>query len=118
MGGLFMMFMMASAHVTEKTLVKIGTFDGSSGEFKSQDINYSDPKSDPVFVVGQSRDKDWYRFQPGPANWIAAGRLHLFTEKFVLADAPLGDYRLILAILYETPRLSFPQLEGNGHIGF
>src|SRR5260370_15329730 len=118
MGGLFMMFMMASAHVTEKTLVKIGTFDRSSGEFKSQDINYADPKSDPVFVVGQSRDKDWYRFQPGPANWIAGGRLQPFTVKFVLADAPLGVSRLKLAILYETPRLSFLKLEVNGHSGF
>ncbi len=44
----------AAAHATEKTLWKIGIFDGSSGEFKSQDINYADPKSDPVFVVGQS----------------------------------------------------------------
>ena len=108
----------AAAHATEKTLWKIGTFDGSSGEFKSQDINYADPKSDPVFVVGQSSDKDWYRFQPGPANGIAGGRLHPFTVKFVLNDAPLGVYRLKLAILYETPRLSFLKLEVNGHSGF
>jgi len=108
----------AVAHATEKTLWKIGTFDGSSGEFKSQDINYADPKSDPVFVVGQSSDNDWYRFQPGPANGIAGGRLHPFTVKFVLNDAPLGVYRLKLAILYETPRLSFLKLEINGHSGF
>jgi alpha-mannosidase len=107
-----------AAQATEKTLWKIGTFDGSSGEFKSQDINYSDPKSDPVFVVGQSRDKDWYRFQPGPANGIAGGRLHPFTVKFVLNDVPFGVYRLQLAILYETPRLSFLKLEVNGHSGF
>ncbi len=108
----------AAANATDKTLWKIGTFDGSSGEFKSQDINYSDPKSDPVFVVGQSSDKDWYRFQPGPANGIAGGRLHPFTVKFVLNDAPLGVYRLKLAILYETPRLSFLKLDVNGHSGF
>ncbi len=107
-----------AAHAAEKTLWKIGVFDRSSGEFKSQDIDYSDPKSDPVFVVGQSGDKDWYRFQPGPANGIAGGRLHPFTIKFVLDDAPLGVYRLKLAILYETPRLSFLKLEVNGHSGF
>ncbi len=107
-----------AAHATEKTLWEIGTFDGSSGEFKSQDINYADPKSDPVFVVGHSRDKDWYRFQPGPANGIAGGRLHPFTVKFALNDAPLGVYRLKLAILYETPRLSFLKLDVNGHSGF
>jgi len=108
----------AAANATEKTLWKIGTFDGSSEEFKSQDINYSDPKSDPVFMVGQNSDKDWYRFQPGPANGIAGGRLHPFTVKFVLNDAPLGVYRLKLAILYETPRLSFLKLDVNGHSGF
>jgi alpha-mannosidase len=108
----------AAAHATEKTLWKIGTFDGSSGEFKSQDIDYSDPKSDPVFVVSQSRDKDWYRFQPGPANGMAGGRLHPFAVKFVLNDAPFGVYRLKLAILYETPRLSFLKLDVNGHSGF
>lgn len=107
-----------AAHATERMLWKIGTFDGSSGEFKSQDINYADLKSDPVFVVGQSGDKDWYRFQPGPANGIAGGRLHPFTLKFVLNDAPLGVYRLKLAILYETPRLSFLKLVVNGHSGF
>src|SRR5271155_566506 len=106
------------AHAAEKTLWKIGTFDGSSGEFKSQDINYIDPKSDLVFVIGQSSDKDWYRFQPGPANGIAGGRLHPFTLKFRLDDAPRGVYRLKLAFLYETPRLSFLKLDVNGHSGF
>jgi alpha-mannosidase len=108
----------AAAHASERMIWKIGTFDGSSGEFKSQDINYADPKSDPVFVVGQSRDRDWYRFQPGPANGITGGRVHPFTVKFVLNAAPLGVYRLKLAVLYETPRLSFLKLEVNGHSGF
>jgi hypothetical protein len=107
-----------AAHATEKTLWKIGNFDGSSGEFKSQDIDYSDPKSDPVFEVGRSRDSDWYRFQPGPANGIAGGRLHPFTVKFVLNDAPHSVYHLRVAILHETPRLSFMQLGVNGHSGF
>ena len=106
------------AKATEKTLWTIGTFDGSSGEFKSQDINYADPNSDPVFVVGKSRDKDWYRFQPGPANGIAGGRLHPFTVKFPLKDTPRGAYHLKIAILYETPRLSFLKLDVNGHSGY
>ncbi len=108
----------AAANATEKTLWTIGTFDGSSGEFKSQDINYADPKSDPVFVAGESRDKDWYRFQPGPANGIAGGRLHPFTVKFPLKDTPRGAYHLKIAMLYETPRLSFLRLNVNGHCGY
>ena len=102
----------------EKTLWKIGTFDASSAEFKSQDINYADPKSDPVFVVGQNSDNDWYRFQPGPANGMAGARLHPFAVKFSLKDEPRGVYRLKVAILYETPRLSFLQLDVNGHSGY
>jgi hypothetical protein len=116
---LFMTVMLtACAHAASKTIWNIGTFNGSSGEFKSQDIDYSNPKSDPVFVVGQSSDKDWYRFQPGPANGISGGRLHPFTVKFVLNEAPVGVYRLKVAILYQTPRLSFLKLNVNGHSGF
>ncbi|MGH9641407.1 MAG: polysaccharide lyase family protein, partial [Terriglobales bacterium] len=109
----------AAAGASEQTLWKIGSFDGASGEFKSHwDVNYTDPKSNPVFVVGQNKDKDWYRFQPGPANGIAGGRLHPFTVKFPLHDTPRGVYRLKIAILYETPRLSFLKLDVNGHSGF
>ena len=108
----------AVAHSAEKTLWKIGTFDASSGEFKGQDIPYEDPKSDPVFVVGQSNDRDWYRFQPGPANGMTGGRLHPFTVKFLLNDAPRGVYHLKVAMLYETPRLSFLKLDVNGHSGY
>ena len=108
----------ALAHSAERTLWKIGTFDASSREFKSQDIPYEDPKSDPVFVVGQSNDRDWYRFQPGPANGMTGGRLHPFTVKFFLNDAPRGVYHMKVAMLYETPRLSFLKLDVNGHSGY
>ncbi len=108
----------AFVHASDKTLWKIGVFDGSSSEFRSQDINYADPKSDPVFVVGQNSDKDWYRFQPGPANAMTGARLHPFTLKFSLQDAPHGVYRLKIAILYETPRLSFLKVDANGHTGY
>ncbi len=102
----------------DKAVWKIGSFDASSAEFRSQDIDYADPKSDPVFVIGQSVDKDWYRFQPGPANGLTGGRLHPFTVKFRLQDQPSGVYHLKLGILYETPRRSFLKLDVNGHTGF
>jgi len=97
---------------------KIGIFNSSSGEFLDRDINYTDPKSDPVFVVGKNGDKDWYRFQPGPANGVTGGRLHPFIIKFSLQQAPRGVYYLRIAMLYETPRLSFLKLDVNGHFGF
>jgi alpha-mannosidase len=106
------------ALAADHSVWKIGSFDYSSGEFRSDGIDYADPDSDPVFVVGQSNDKDWYRFQPGPANGMTGGRLHPFTIKFSLKDAPLGVYYLRIAMLYETPRLSFLQLDVNGHSGY
>ena len=44
----------AIVHAADKALWKIGNFDGSSGEFKSQDINYADPKN-------QQKFRDWLR---------------------------------------------------------
>src|SRR5215471_3607764 len=102
----------------DQTIWAIGVFNHSSGEFRNEaGIDYADPKSDPVFVVGQSKDSDWYRFQPGPANGTTGGRLHPFTVKFTLHDTPQGVYHLRIAMLYETPRLSFLKLEVNGHSG-
>src|SRR6476620_6453177 len=85
------------------TLVwRIGEFNASSGEFRSQDIDYANPKSDPVYVVGKSTNQDWLRFQPGPANGMTGGRVHPFTIKFNLPSQPKGIFRLKIAMLYET----------------
>ncbi|HEU5402083.1 MAG TPA: polysaccharide lyase family protein [Terriglobales bacterium] len=97
---------------------RVGEFNDSSGEFRSQDIEYANPKSDPVYIVGKSTDQDWLRFQPGPANGMTGARLHPFTIRFNLKEQPRGVYRLKIAILYETPRLSFLKLIVNGHSGF
>src|SRR5512146_145057 len=82
---------------------RVGEFNDSSGEFRSQDIDYANPKSDPVYIVGKSTDQDWLRFQPGPANGMTGARLHPFTIRFNLKEQPRGVYRLKITILYETP---------------
>lgn len=107
----------AQQHSGAHVLWRIGTFNASSGEFRSQDIDYADPKSDVTYIVGKSSDHDWLRFQPGPANGMTGARLHPFTIRFNLAEPPKGVYRLKLAVLYETPRLSHLHLEVNGHAG-
>ncbi|HKD02048.1 MAG TPA: polysaccharide lyase family protein [Terriglobales bacterium] len=108
----------AAACAEEKPVWQIGLFDHSSNEFRSQRINYKDPKDDPVYRVGQSRDSDdWQRFQAGPANGMAGGREHPFTILFHLPDAPSGVYHLKIAMLYQTPRLSYLKLDVNGHSG-
>ena len=115
--GLLLAGAAALAGAQQRTVWQIGKFDGSSQEFRSQDIDYTSPKSDVVYTAGVSRDADWIRFQPGPANAVAGGRLHPFTVNFTLGEAPRGLYQLRVAILYETPRLSSLALSINGHKG-
>jgi alpha-mannosidase len=103
----------------DRPIWRIGEFDHSSGEFRSDNIDYADPKSDPVFIIGKSDvSRDWYRFQPGQANGATGGRLHPFTIRFVLGEKPYGTYRLRIAMLYETPRLPYLEVRVNGHSGF
>lgn len=110
--------LLASAALAEdRTLWQIGKFDQSSGGFRSEGIDYASPNSDPVFVIGQNKDADWYRFQPGPANGMTGARLHPFRLRFNLNDTPRGVFRLTIAMLYETPRLSALRLQVNGHAG-
>lgn len=107
----------ACAAAQQRLVWQIGKFDDSSQEFRSQGIDYASPASDVVYTVGKSNDSDWPRFQPGPANAIAGGRLHPFRVDFALKERPSGVYRLRVAMLYETPRLSSLELNVNGHTG-
>ena len=111
-------YLCADVSAQEKTIWEIGKFDASSREFRSQGIDYSKKESDTVYRVGKSKDsEDWQRFQPGPANGMAGGRVHPFTILFTLPERPAGVYRLTVGILYETPRLSHLQLDVDGHSG-
>lgn len=102
----------------QRTVWQIGTFDDSSREFHdTYGVDYANKSSDMNYVVGKSTERDWLRFQPGPANGMAGGRLHPFRIRFSLPDAPSGVYILKLAVLYETPRLSALRVEVNGHWG-
>jgi len=108
----------STAFGADRVLWRIGQFDRSSNEFRSQGIDYSTPKNDPIYRVGTSKDsEDWWRFQPGPANGMAGGREHPFTILFALPSIPRGLYRLKIAMLYETPRLSYLRVDINGHAG-
>ena len=107
----------ASAGAQQRVLWQIGRFDDSSQEFRSQNIDYTSPASNVIYTVGVSHDSDWIRFQPGPANAQTGGQPHPFTVRFALSQPPRGIYRLRVAILYETPRLSALRLSVNGHAG-
>jgi len=102
----------------QRTLWQIGQFDDSSREFHTSfGVNYASASSDVVYIVGKSTARDWLRFQPGPANGLAGGRLHPFKIQFALHETPHGTYALKLAMLYETPRLSALRVDVNGHAG-
>lgn len=112
-----------SAFAQERMIWRIGSFDRASGEFRANPDDYSNPKFDPVYRVGsgpidkKKDSEDWQRFQPGPANGMAGGREHPFTILFDLHDPAAGVFRLKIAILYETPRLSHLRIDLNGHSG-
>ena len=107
----------------ERVIWRIGSFDHASGEFRAKSDDYSNPKFDPVYRVGTSPidakkdSEEWQRFQPGPANGMAGRREHPFTVLFDLQDAATGMFRLKIAVLYETPRLSHLRVDLNGHSG-
>ena len=108
----------AMAWSQQRTVWQIGAFDDSSREFHdSFGVDYASTTSDVNYVVGKSNVQEWLRFQPGPANGLAGGRLHPFRIRFSLTDASRGVYVLKLAVLYETPRLSALRVELNGHEG-
>ena len=59
----------ATVRAETETVFRVGTFDESSYEFKSDGIDYANPAQDPVFIAGKSEDgKDWFSFQPGSSN--------------------------------------------------
>src|SRR5271163_4806551 len=108
----------SSEHSPEsRTIWQIGKFDEGSGEFGNTAVDYADATKDPVFRVGTGPDEDWPRFQPGPANGMAGGRLHPFTILFQMNEPPRGVYHFKVAIIYETPRLSYLKVNVNGHGG-
>jgi alpha-mannosidase len=107
-----------SALAQERVIWRIGRFDHASGEFRAKSDDYSNPKFDPVYRVGTSKDsEDWQRFQPGQANGMAGGREHPFTILFDLHDPATGVFHLKIAVLHETPRLSHLRVDLNGHAG-
>ncbi len=102
-----------------ETVWTIGTFDESSAEFSSAKVDYANPSTDPVFVIGKSDvSREWLAFQPGTINAKAGSRQHPFTIRFELPDVPTGSYRLNLSLLAYSPRLPWLEVAINGHKGW
>jgi len=114
----FGLLLPSCAWAATQQIWQVGTFDESSGEFKAEGIDYSNPAEDPVFYVGKSDPaKDWYAYQPGSGNGRAGFRRHPFTVKFDLAGEPKGVFSLKSAFLTYMARLPRVQVDINGHRG-
>ncbi len=112
---LFLTLASRSATAASETVWRIGTFDEASIEFEKH-IDYSNPASDPIYVVGKSiATKDWPGYQPGSANGQAGYRPHPFSIEFALPQNPNGLYVLKVAFLVDTPRIPHLQVDINGH---
>lgn len=106
-------------------LWQLGIEDGSSGEFRpwidpttGARLDYSDPASDPRFLVGKSTPaRDWFAYQPGTANGGAGFRPHPATVTFVLDRPVLETARLRLSLLAYSARLPLVEVEVNGRRG-
>ena len=108
----------ATIRAETKTVFRVGTFDESSYEFKSDGIDYANPAQDPVFIAGKSENgKDWFSFQPGSSNGKAGFRPHPFTIEFECAEVPKGIFTLKVGLLSYMARLPRLQVEINGHRG-
>jgi len=109
-----------------QVLFQLGTFDGSSSEFSpifdpatgQRRIDYANPQSDPVFVVGRDRpDEKWFSFQPGTANGAVGHRAHPFTIEFDCPSPAPASARLDVALLAYSTRLPALKIEIHGRQG-
>jgi alpha-mannosidase len=99
-------------------MFRIGTFDGSSAEF----VQGRPTDEAPTFVVQQSIDsKDWYATQRATlASQLATADLHKAgprTIEFQLQDSPSFNYKLKVALLFETPSVPALRVTINGKTG-
>jgi alpha-mannosidase len=117
----------ANLRASPEKVWQIGIFNESSSEFNSgsdpvtgrPSIDYTNPASDPVFVVGRSDPaRHWFAFQPGSSNGRAGYRPHPFTIQFGLVEKLGGLYTLKVALLAYSARLPRLQVEINGHRGW
>lgn len=133
MGGLpvlvlvgLLAFLMGLGKAEASDVWRIGVADESSAEFRQwihpatgeRQIDYLDPRSDAVFVVGTSRPaEDWPAYQPGSGSGPTGFREHPATILFALEDLPAADFVLRVALLSYSARLPALQVEFNGHLG-
>jgi hypothetical protein len=105
-----LLILAASALGQERSIWKIGEFNGSSFEFTGQASQAG------VFVVSTSQPKDWAASQQAVVPEKIGGAVPRRIQ-FELPEAPRGSYRLKLGLIMLTPRVPVIELTVNGHRG-
>ena len=101
-----------NAQAQERTLWKIGDFNGSSAE-----LGAGPTPAGSAFIVSQNQPKDWPSLHQG-VLLSKLGEAKPRTIQFALPGAPQGVFRLKLGLIIKRPRIPVLQVEVNGHRGW
>ena len=100
----------------EKVIWRIGEFDQTSREF-AHNLQFEADGFAPIFVVGQSRTKDWPAWQETWSGEDGTKHLRPYTIIFDLQRPPAGEYHLRISALLVNPSVPDLMVEINGHHG-
>ena len=102
------------AEPADKTVWRVGVFDGSSGEFSS-----AEPQSAVHFVAGQDQPRSaWFAFAPVAwAGNAADPKSSPRTIDFSVAGAPAATYRLKISLLMDQSSVPALRVGINGRLG-
>lgn len=99
-----------------RVIWQIGEFDQSSQEL-GQNFDASSPEFHPMFIVGQSKNRDWPAFQRCTVNDAGGKHSSPYTVVFDLSSPPEGMYTLAISVLLTRPSVPNLIVEINGHKG-
>jgi alpha-mannosidase len=109
-GVLLSLVLAVSALGQERTIWRIGEFNGSYFEFTGQASQAG------AFVISVNQSKDWAGSQPAVVPEKIGDAMPRRIQ-FELPEAPRGVYRLKLGLIMLTPRVPVIELNVNGHRG-
>jgi alpha-mannosidase len=104
--------MQGSARAASKVW-ELGQFDESSAEFSDA----TGAESGRPYVIGRSKTKEWYAFQPGSTNGRFGTQPHPRFIDFNLTAPPTGLYTMQVELIVEHAGISSLQVEINGKQG-
>ena len=107
----------AQGQAEEPVVFRLGVFDRSSAEF-----SWESPKENVNFVAGQSDPaRQWFAYHPAVSSAKDAGAAGIAAAPraitFSLTGPPAAQYRLRIALLFETAGVPMLRVTVNGRVG-